>query len=59
MSAKPGRDHAAVEGNVLVLEALEVAEHLVLGVMLVEDDLFEERRVAHEFGWDGGWGGCG
>ena len=42
------RDHAAVQRDVLVLEPLEVAQHLVLGVVLVEHRLLEERRVARQ-----------
>ena len=40
------RDHAAVQRDVLLLEPLEVAQHLVLGAVLVEHRLLEERRVA-------------
>ena len=48
------RDHAAVQRDVLLLQALEVAQHLVLGVVLVEHSLFEERRVARQARRDGG-----
>ena len=40
--ARPQRDHAAVQRDVLVLQPLQVAQHLVLGVMLMEDGLLQE-----------------
>jgi hypothetical protein len=44
--ARAERDHRVDEGKVLGLEALDVAEHLVLGVVAVEDRRGEERRGA-------------
>ena len=40
--ARPERDHRAVEGEVAVGEAAQVAQHLVLGVVAVEHGLGEE-----------------
>ena len=36
------RDHAAVQRDVLVFQALQVAQHLVFGVMLVEGGLLQD-----------------
>ena len=44
--AGPERDHAAVERDVLVLQPLQIAQHLVLGVVLAEHRLLQERRAA-------------
>ena len=44
--ARPERDHRVAEGEILRLEPLDVAEHLVLGVVAVEGRVREERRSA-------------
>ena len=46
-------DHGAVEGEVAVGEAADVAEHLGLGVVLVEDGVGEDGAGALEVGGDG------
>ena len=46
--AGPERDHAAIERDVLVFQALQIAQHLVFGVMLVEDRLLQERRPTQQ-----------
>ena len=38
-------DHAGGEGEVFGLEAVDVAEHFVLGVVLVEDGMLKEGRI--------------
>ena len=48
------RDHAAVERDVLVLQPLQIAQHLVFGVMLVESRLRQERRSTQHLGRDRG-----
>ena len=48
--AGPQRDHAAVERDILVFQALEIAQHLVFGVMLVEGGLLQKRRTPQQLG---------
>ena len=55
-------DHRPVEGQVLVGEASQVPEHLVLGVIAVEHGLVQElvvrrRRVSRPSGASSGWSG--
>mmetsp|Transcript_10811 Transcript_10811/g.35494 ORF Transcript_10811/g.35494 Transcript_10811/m.35494 type:complete len:357 (-) Transcript_10811:963-2033(-) len=50
--ARPERDHRVHEREVLRLEARQIANHLVLGVVRVEDWLCEERGGALEPGRD-------
>ena len=50
--ARPQRDHAAVERYVLVFQALEIAQHLVFGVMLAEGGLLQKRRTPQQFRGD-------
>ena len=48
MVQEPGRS-SVVEGQIAVLQALEVAQHLVLGVVGVEHRVSEDGVVAQEF----------
>ena len=50
------RDHRTIEGNILVLQPLEIAQHLMLGVIGAEDMLLQEGGLAHQIGGDGGGG---
>mmetsp|Transcript_22702 Transcript_22702/g.32923 ORF Transcript_22702/g.32923 Transcript_22702/m.32923 type:complete len:478 (-) Transcript_22702:1289-2722(-) len=58
--AGPQGDHGGVEGQVLVLQGLEVAQHLGLRVVAVEHRVGHELRAAQERGArDGALGGGG
>ena len=48
--ARAERDHRMVERQVLVLQRLQVAQHLVLGVVRVEHRVREDRVVAQQGG---------
>ncbi len=46
--ARPQRDHAAVQREVLVGEAAKVAQHRCLGVVVREDGVIQDRSTAQE-----------